>query len=56
MRPLRPAAKRSQPPDAATLHSDDVLLTLTDAESVTRWRASQGRVCLIMPDTSSSTI
>lgn len=36
------AAKRSQAPDPIALHGDDVLLTLTDAESVGRWRASKG--------------
>lgn len=36
------AAKRSRAPDPIALHSDDVLLTLTDAESVSRWRASKG--------------
>jgi|AntAceMinimDraft_12_1070368.scaffolds.fasta_scaffold72102_1 hypothetical protein len=35
------AAKRSQAPDPA-VHGDDVLLTLTDAERVSRWRAFKG--------------
>jgi len=37
------AAKRSQAPDAASLHTDDAIIsTPTDAEAVARWRASKG--------------
>ena len=36
------AAKRSHPPDPVSLHGDEVLLTLTDSESVSKWRATRG--------------